>query len=62
MVSIDYDGTVDKYPQSETNSAASAAKRIGGALVAMLILVSLVELPVPAKDARTIPPCHLENE
>jgi len=62
MVSIDYDGTVDKYPQLEANSAAIAAKTIGGALIAVLIVVSLVELPVPATDAQIIPQCHVEDE
>jgi len=39
---------------------AIAAKTIFGALAAVLIMVSLVSLPGPAKEAQTIPHCHLE--
>jgi hypothetical protein len=60
MLSIGHDGLADEYPQPGTNSAI-AAKTIGGALVAVLIAVSLVELPDPAKDAQFIPHCHLEG-
>jgi hypothetical protein len=40
---------------------AIAAKTIGWALVAAIIAVSLVAPPGPAKDAQTIPHCHLEG-
>jgi len=47
-------------PTAKSSGMAIAAKTIGGALVAMLIAVSLVSLPGPAKDAQAIPHCHLE--
>jgi len=61
MVSIGHDGLADECPQPGTNSAAIAAKTIGGALLAVLIAVSLVGLPDPAKEAQSIPHCHLES-
>ena len=47
-------------PTAKSSGMAIAAKTIGAALVAMLIAVSLVSLPGPAKDAQAIPHCHLE--
>jgi hypothetical protein len=61
MASIGHDGLADECPQPRTNSAAIVAKTIGGTLVAVLIVISLVELPGPAKDAQIIPHCHLEG-
>jgi len=61
MASIGHDELPNECPHPETNSKAIAAKIIGGALVALLIAVSLVELPDPAKDAQFIAHCHLEG-
>jgi hypothetical protein len=61
VVSIGPDGLADECPQPGTNSAAIAAKTIGGALVAVLIVVSLVALPGPQKRPQMIPHCHLES-
>ena len=60
VVSAGRDGLADECPQPGTNSAAIAAKTISAVLVAVLIAVSLVSLPGPAKEAQTIPHCHLE--
>jgi hypothetical protein len=40
---------------------AIAAKIIGGALVAVLIMVSLVSPHSPAKDAQAVTHCDLET-
>jgi len=58
--------SIDVGSQPEINSPKSlgmaiAAKTIGWALVAAIIAVSLVAPPGPAKDAQTIPHCHLEG-
>ena len=41
--------------------ATIAANTLGGALVAMLIAVSLVTPPGPSKEAQTSSHCHLER-
>lgn len=41
--------------------ATIAANTIGGALVAMLVAVSLVAPPGPPKEAQTNSHCHLER-
>jgi hypothetical protein len=47
---------------TESSSGATiAANTIGGALVAMLIAVSLVAPPGPPKAAQTKSHCHLER-
>jgi hypothetical protein len=65
MTSIGRDRPADDRPQPGTTSAKSlgvaiAAKTIGGTLFAVLIALSLVALPGPAKDVQTIP-CHLKS-
>jgi hypothetical protein len=66
MTSNGVDRPANDGPQPGSNNTTSfgvviPAKTIGGALVAVLIVVSLVALPGPAKDLRTIPHCRLER-
>jgi hypothetical protein len=67
MTSLGSDRLAGHGPQSGINSTKSslgatiAANRIGEALVAVLIAVSLLAIPAPAKEAQTNPHCHLKR-
>jgi hypothetical protein len=56
MTSIGHDQAADDGPRPETDNAKSLG--MATALLAVLIVVNLVSLPGPAKEA--IPHCHLE--
>ena len=58
MTSIGHDQAADDGPRPETDNAKSLG--MATALLAVLILVNLVSLPGPAKEAQAIPHCHLE--
>jgi hypothetical protein len=49
------------FDVKEDLGMAIAAKRLGGALVAGLIAISLVALPGPATVPQLVPHCHLEG-
>src|SRR5262249_10992607 len=50
----------DQAGNQSAKSLGIAAKSIGAALVAVLIMVGLVSLPDLGKEAQAIPHCHLE--
>jgi len=54
------DGLRPGTHSAKSSGMTIAAKTVGAALVAVLIMVSLVSLPGPAKEAQAVPHCHLE--
>ena len=50
----------DQAGNHSAKSLGIAAKTIGAAQVAVLIMVGLVSLPDLGKEAQAIPHCHLE--